>query len=188
MENDSVLRLHLSPGERVLWMGQPIGGLRFTASDLLLVPFSLLCGGFAIFWELSVMRFNAPLLFRLWGIPFVLIGLYLIVGRFFHDAWRRSRALYALTEQRVIILDGGVQQRMRSLSLRSLPEIAISEEPAGRGTITFGSPTLPFGWFGWFGRSGWPGTGQLAPPAFESIQNARSVHELIRNAQLLAAA
>jgi hypothetical protein len=185
MEDVSALRLHLSPGERLLWMGQPMGGLRFTASDLLLVPFSLLWGGFALFWELTVLRSNAPLLFRLWGIPFVAVGLYLIAGRFFHDAWRRSRTLYAVTDQRAIILDAGIHRRLRSLALRSLPEISITDERAGRGTITFGSPTLPFGWLG---RSGWPGTGQMAAPAFESIENARSVHELIRNAQLLAAA
>ena len=185
MENDSALRLHLSPGERVLWMGQPIRGLRFTASDVLFVPFSFLWGGFALFWEAQVVRSSAPLLFRLWGIPFVLVGLYLIIGRFFHDAWRRSRTLYALTDQRAIIVGGGIQQRLRSLALRSLPEISISDERGGRGTITFGSATHPFGLFG---RSSWPGTGQTAAPAFEGIESARSVHELIRNAQLLAAA
>jgi hypothetical protein len=185
MEDVSVLRLHLSPGERLLWMGRPIGGLRLRSSDLFLVPFSLVWGGFALFWEDAVLRSNAPLLFRLWGIPFVLVGLYLIVGRFFWDAWRRSRTLYALTDQRAIILGGGVTQRLRSLALRALPEISFSEERAGRGTITFGSPTLPFGRFGW---PGWPGTAEMAAPAFESIENARSIHELIRNAQLVAAA
>jgi hypothetical protein len=185
MGNDSVLRLHLSPGERVLWMGQPIGGLRFTASDVFLVPFSLLWGAFAVFWELRVMRSDAPLGFRLWSIPFVLVGLYLIVGRFFYDAWRRSRTLYALTNQRAIIIDGEVHQRLGSLALGSLPEISIKDERAGRGTMTFGSTTFPF-W--WFGRLGWTGTGHQAAPAFESVENARLVHELIRNAQLVATA
>jgi hypothetical protein len=185
MEDDSALRLHLSPGERLLWMSQPIRGLRFTASDVLLVPFSLIWGGFALFWEAGVVRMHAPVFFRLWGMPFVLVGVYLIVGRFFHDAWRRSRTLYALTDQRAIIVSGGFQPRLRSLPLRSLPEISISEERGGRGTITFGSPSGPFGVLG---RSSWPGTRQNAAPAFEGIENARSVHELIRNAQLLAAA
>ena len=74
---------------------------------------------------------------------------------------------------------------MRSLALRSLPEISLTEERSGRGTITFGSPSLPVGWFS---RSGWPGTSQMAAPAFESIENWRSVHDLIRSAQLLAVA
>jgi len=184
MEDVSALRLHLSPGERLLWIGQPVGGLRLTPQDLLLVPFSLLWGGFAFFWEASVLRSNAPLLFRLWGVPFVLMGVYLIVGRFFHDAWRRSRTLYGLTDQRAIILGGGVSRRLTSLALRSLPELSITEERNGRGTISFGSSTRPFGWFS---RSGWPGMGDPTP-SFESIENARSVHELIRNAQLVAAA
>ena len=184
MEDVSALRLHLSPGERLLWIGQPIGGLRLTPQDLFLVPFSLFWGGFAFFWEATVVRSHAPLLFRLWGIPFVLMGLYLIVGRFIYDAWRRSRTLYGLTDQRAIILGGGPTRRLRSLALRALPELSLTEERNGRGTISFGSSGLPFGWFS---RTGWPGTGEPIP-SFEGIENAGSVHELIRNAQLVAAA
>ena len=60
-----------------------------------MIPFSLLWCGFAVFWETMAMRMPGPffgpgLFFRLWGIPFVFVGLYFVFGRFFADALARS--------------------------------------------------------------------------------------------------
>lgn len=89
----------LDPGEKLLWSGQPKQGLRFQAADVFMIPFSLMWGGFAFFWEASVLGFGRttahpkpmPIFMAIWGIPFVLIGLHMIVGRFFYDAALRKR-------------------------------------------------------------------------------------------------
>ena len=135
------LQGYLAPGEKLLWSGQPETGLKLRASDTFVIPFSLMWAGFAFFWEYSVLSTNAPLFFRLWGVPFVLVGLYMVVGRFFVDAWVRARTVYGVTSQRILILPGDTRS-LTSLSLRTLPEVTVTERPDGSGTISFGG--LPY--------------------------------------------
>src|SRR5574341_1461370 len=105
----------LSPTERLLWADRPLTGLRFRPADVFLVPFSLLWGGFAIFWEWSVINSNAPVFFWLWGIPFVLVGLYFIGGRFFVDGWQRDKTYYGVTNERIIIVSGLLNRKVKTL-------------------------------------------------------------------------
>jgi len=170
----------LSLGERLLWSGRPKPGLMLRSSDVFLIPFSIMWGGFAIFWESSVLASGAPFFFGIWGIPFVVIGLYFMVGRFFVDAWQREKTFYALTNQRVIIVSGLFDRNIKSLSLRTLSDVSLNAKRDGSGTITFG-PTHPMGSM-YFG-AWWPGTRRYTTPGFEMIRDAKNVYERIRTAQ-----
>lgn len=175
------LRREIDVQERLLWSGYPRQGMMLRAQDAFLVPFSLLWGGFAFFWEYSALHSEAPLLFKLWGIPFVLAGIWFIAGRFFTDSLTRARTVYGVTSRRVLIISGLIRRQTRSLELLGLSEINISEKPDGSGTIIFGPN--PFGPV----PRGWPGAGQYASPAFEGIPGARDVLQTIRTAQRAAA-
>src|SRR5436190_24226654 len=95
IENE--LRPHLSSDEKLIWTGKPRTGVLFRSSDAFLIPFSLLWCGFAVFWETMVLSTGFAFPFALVGIPFVLIALYITVGRFFIDVKRRANTVYGIT-------------------------------------------------------------------------------------------
>ncbi len=172
------LQSALMPGEKLLWAGRPGQGIKFSSNDTYLVPFSLFWGGFAIFWESQVVNSKAPPFFMLWGIPFVAIGLYLIAGRFFWDAYVRSRQTYAVTNQRLIVKR---DNNLNTTSLGSLPQLNLSSGTNGRGMIDFSQPAL---YGSGFGNRGW---GMWLPSSngsrFIFLDDAQSVFQIIQKAQ-----
>jgi hypothetical protein len=97
--NPEILREELLPSERILWSGQPDTSVIFSSSDMFQIPFSLMWGGFAIFWEYTAITQTtatsnigvSELIFPLFGIPFVIIGLYIMFGRFFYKTFKKKR-------------------------------------------------------------------------------------------------
>ena len=142
-----------------------------------------------IFWEIGAVNASSKAhgtpaaAFPLFGLPFVAVGLYLIIGRFFVDAWARSRTCYGVTNERVIILSGILSRQTKSLQLRTLTDITLTERGDRSGTITFG-PTPPMS--GFSGGGSWPGSTRYLPPAFDLIESAKQVYDVIRNAQMKA--
>jgi hypothetical protein len=163
-------------GEKVIWRGRPRQGLMLTRRDALLIPFSSAWGGFTIFWESTVLRMpTAPMFMALFGAVFVLVGLFLMFGRFFLDAWIRSGVFYALTDRRILILRSRPSVSFQSVNLDRLPEATLNETSNGRGTIRFG-PALSI----WNGRAmggSWAvWVASLDPtPQFLAIENVEKV-------------
>ncbi|MBB4234313.1 PH domain-containing protein [Rhizobium esperanzae] len=173
--SDSDIRSFFMPGEKLLWSGRPAQGFLLTSRDFLLVPFSLLWGGFAIFWEITAISTEAPVFTKLWGIPFVLMGLYITAGRFFVDAAVRARTEYVLTDRRVIIRRSGLFRHLSTNQLELLPSISLEEGGRGRGTIKFGVPSNRR-------KSGWT-PGLADEPQLLGIDNARQVYSLLEKAR-----
>jgi len=178
------IRGAIAPGEHALWWGRPRQGIVLRGSDVFTIPFSLLWCGFAIFWETGVASSgNAPGFFVLWGIPFVAVGIYMVIGRFFVESLQRSKTFYALTSDRILIVSGVLSRTIKSLALNTLSDVTLTEGHGGKGSITFG-PQGPFG-SGFGGASSWPGT-QQQPPRFDLVDDAKTVYEQIRRAQRTA--
>jgi hypothetical protein len=174
----------LESGETLIWSGAPRQGLLLRANDMVMIPFSFLWGGFAFFWETNVLRSNAPAFFALWGVPFVLLGIYMIIGRFFFDARVRTRTFYGLTNRRAIIISGLFSKTTNSLPLRTLADISLQERADRSGTIMLGRPHA---YSAWGSSMCWLGMSRYSTPSFEMIPEVKRVHDQLLEAQRTAA-
>jgi len=90
------LRSYLDPGEKLLWEGRPKQGIVFTPLDWYFIPFSLVWFGLVvyIFWQ-GLRKTLDPMGVAM-SVFFIGIGTYFLIGRFFADAFYRSRLVYGI--------------------------------------------------------------------------------------------
>jgi hypothetical protein len=172
------MELELEEGERLLWAGRPPQGLRLRLIDIFAIPFSLVWGGFAITWEVLAIVFNAPFIFALVGLPFVIIGFHLMIGRFFDDARERAKTFYGVTDQRAIIVLNETTRQMKSLDLEE--RITLKESKNGYGSIEFADQPLSSTPRGRVAKSA---VDKGPNPIFEGIPDARAVYRMLMNAR-----
>lgn len=172
IDSEQALREHLDNDEKLLWAGKPQTGIVFGRSDIFLIPFSILWCGFAIFWVIMASQAG---FFALFGVPFVLIGLIMVFGRFIIDAKQRENTVYGLTSNRIIIKSGIYRKTIKSLNIRTLSDVEFEEKADGSGTITIG-PKNPMNMMN-AGMDWWPGT--KSNPSLKLIPEVRQVYRTI---------
>jgi hypothetical protein len=99
------LQTHLRADEQLLWHGVPDQRVWLTPADAFLIPFSIMWCAFAIFWESSVVAGRGPIFGEVWGVPFVAVGAYFVVGRFAYKRYSKRRTAYGITSRRALIAD-----------------------------------------------------------------------------------
>jgi hypothetical protein len=130
---------YLSSDETLYWAGMPNPKVIFHSDDWVAIPFSLIWTGFIVSWETGVANQHSTFM-TLWGIPFLIVGNYMVWGRFLVDACLKRRTYYAVTSQRVLILQNAWRDRFSMTYLNLIP--TIEQEGIDRGTLWFG-PKLP---------------------------------------------
>jgi hypothetical protein len=155
------------------------------------IPFSLMWGGFAIFWEWSVLNIprhanNAPgpfsligYIFPLWGIPFVCIGLYMIFGRFFYKVWIKKRTTYAVTDKRILVVTEGFRRQVQAQFLNQVPTINKSISSNGVGSLIFGNLSFGGMMYANSGMGFWGTRMNMGVLGFYDIHDAEGVYQLI---------
>jgi hypothetical protein len=196
MQNSDITQVfqeYLLKDEKILWSGQPDPNIIFTPMDFFLVPFSLLWGGFAIFWEAEVLTTMSPagspfpmqIMFPLFGSVFVIVGLYFMFGRFIFKKWKKRRTFYAVTNRRILSVSKGFGQQFQEFNIRSLNGISKRIRADGIGTLTFGGNQSMF----FNGGQFYGNTGMEIMPfynnqlAFYDIPDANNVHKLLAEIQ-----
>ena len=91
--------MHIGYGDRVLWKGRPEKGITMRPDELVTIPFGIFFTLFALFW-ISMAIQAGP--FALFGIPFVLVGLYMVGGRFIINEHMKKNTAYVITDKAII--------------------------------------------------------------------------------------
>ncbi|MBL4808020.1 MAG: aspartate carbamoyltransferase catalytic subunit [Rhodobacteraceae bacterium] len=123
---------YLDDGEKVIWQGAPDAGLHFHARGIMQSLFGVVFFGFSIFWVTMALKGSGPdgglgAVFPLFGVPFVLVGFYLVIGHWFFDSYKRSRTRYALTDKRALIAVRVFGKRMKSYPITRSKPITVKE-------------------------------------------------------------
>jgi hypothetical protein len=177
---DELVRREIGPTEQMLWAGRPRQGVVLRAADAFMIPVSLLWGGTAILIEAKMIASGASWIMEIFGAPLVVLGLYILLGRFWVDTRQRARTVYGVTSERVVFVSGIIARQVKSLSIDTLSDVSLHERSDGSGVITFG-PVLPLYW--WYGGAPFPGFDHQFTPRFELVGEARKVYEIICRAQ-----
>jgi len=119
-----------------LWSGDRSGRVP-TSRDASMIPFSLMWAASRSFGSTG-RELRRALFFEVVGVPFVLIGLYMMSSHSFMRRCLRSRTYYGLTNERVIIISGLFAPTVKSLQVQHSPASRFSEEASGTGTVTSG--------------------------------------------------
>lgn len=139
----------LDPGERLLWTGAPATGIRFTIRSIVTSVISLFLLGFAVIWTTIASwglwsgQWRASdgflrvilVAFPLFGLPFVLVGLYGVLGHYVADARRRAQTRYALTDRRALIAVQGRDALLRSWPINR--DTVVDYHPGREASIRF---------------------------------------------------
>lgn len=159
----------LEPGERILWQGQPVGGIEWRDLDFRRALFGLLVLVFAAFWTVAAVSAAlgeglVVLVFLAAGLFFAGLGIRLAVGEPLWDAFLRSRTWYTLTDRQAIIATDHL--RRRALTAWPIaPDTVITLEDGDPGSV-------------WFARGH-----RRHPVGFRRIAEPRVVYDHMRRIQ-----
>lgn len=179
----------IEPGETLRWAGQPDRGRMArmgTCPALFGIPFTL----FALFWmgmaggigsiigqSARTVSPGSPFgffsLFGLFGVPFVLVGLGLMLSPLWLSL-KAARTAYAVTNRRVLLFEGSLWRGMtiRTLGAAQVGDRSRTQRADGSGDLVFNRLTSA--------NYGSAGNYPTAKVAFYGIPDVKTVDELIQ--------
>ena len=167
-----LVEAELGDGEKVLWVGEP-NPLRDSvqAIPILLfgVPWTILAVNFMWNWgwrgtgmDFAAVVFNGA---------FVVVGMAMLLA----PAWAYSKArrsVYAITNERVLMIEGGPSKQVQSYREIGLGDIARKERADGSGDLSFAKKTT----------NDSDGHYQQSDIKFVGISRVRDVEQILRSA------
>ena len=176
----------LLEGEEILWTGRPERSAVVAGADAAAIPITVWLGSSAIYAGVSLLhRLSAAnslgqlVTSLVGGIPFILMGLYLILGRFIYKAWRKTRTYYAVTNKRVLALTKIRGRHLLEEYIEEIPALHKSVRSDGIGSVYFARSPFMASWCGNAGMNCSTGFDRKDLMAFHDIRGAEEVYGLV---------
>lgn len=137
------IKPYLDVNEDILWCDKPYKRIVFTVNDIFTTLFGIVWLSFSIFWVISAFLVtneadsSAFNIFPLFGLPFVFIGLYLLLFRHIAGAVKRKNMIYALTDKRALIVHSGKRQYVQEYRYENISNIQMKCDDNDIGSIFF---------------------------------------------------
>ncbi len=178
----SVIRSELSHGEVVLWADRPdpqrvmiqtlplMGcGIAWTAGVLPIIMMQVFAfGSVSDRTDInSSSKFNWSAI--LFGIPFIAVGIAMTISPFW-QRWQARHTVYALTDERIIIIRGTFKRSVKSFQPAQVEIFERVERGDGSGDLTVAKETYKDS----------DGHNQVSNVVLIGIKEVRKVEELIR--------
>ena len=177
---EEVIRKIVPEPEQLLWTGQPHQGLVFGNIDRGLILYGILWLVASAAGAFGAAGSGHPLFAALVFVPAVVLGLFILFGRFWMDSKRREKTFYGVTDKRALIVEGPQNPEVTSFEWANLSEVSLLGDDEGRGTISFGPPTDP----GDTNRpKAWQSLGSMRGNSFELIDQPKKVYGIIEEAR-----
>lgn len=184
LKRQKVISEELLSDETIEWTGQPDQWVIFDNADIFFIPISLLWGGF---WMLVVMsalfgngQGDSDPIGALFCLFFLLVGQYMIWGRFVCKVWKKKYTYYAVTNKRVlVVLRWMLWRTLQAAFIKDIPAISKSVKRNGIGTLVFGNSDAEIGHWANF-RIYWARQrSEFTPPAFYDIREVNTLYVLV---------
>ena len=134
----------MRPGEKLVWAGRPRPGA-VARGSLLASAFGIPFLAFALFWTFlasgAAKGGGFGFFFPFFGLPFIIVGMG-IVGTPLWAAVRARSTIYAITDQRIVIMRTGGTREVQSYGPEDLDSLDRRERPDGSGDIIFRNENL----------------------------------------------
>ena len=139
----------LDEGEHVLWQGRPDPGIEWRQMLSPTSLFGVVFTAFSLFWMGAAAAMiwgtgDAPgifVLFPLFGLPFLLIGLFMMGGNVVWAAYLRRSTIYSVTTRQVFIArDTGAGRTLEAIRIANITDIALEGGDPGTVRIDVARP------------------------------------------------
>lgn len=125
----------LSSDEQLLWIGRPCQSAKPHVSPFNLI-FSAFWLGFALFWTVTATAAGGA--FGFFGIPFVLIGVYLMYTMVLGQRVKLKKTVYMVTDRRAVIVSKNIQgMACYEYYFNRMSTVSLSRVKGSVGTICF---------------------------------------------------